>query len=101
MAKTNKLINKPIDRDYFKYKDRPKPKDTKRLTPCCDQDLDHEMLNVNDKKDWDLIEEYIEDKLFVYSDTESITPVSCKKCGRLLNYLSKIKDPKGTKGWFN
>ena len=59
------------------------------------------MLNVNDKKDWDLIEEYIEDKLFVYSDTESITPVSCKKCGRLLNYLSKIKDPKGTKGWFN
>ena len=56
---------------------------------------------VKKKADWELIEDYIEQKLFEYSDNESITPVSCKKCGRLMNYLSKIKDPKGRKGWFN
>ena len=53
MAKTNKLINRPLDRDYFKYKDRPKPKETKQLTPCCDQDLDHVvdycLMKVNSK----------------------------------------------------
>jgi len=101
MAKFKAKTNKPLDRDYFKYKDRPKPKDTKKLTSCCEQDVDHDVLNVKKKADWELIEDYIEQKLFEYSDTESITPVSCKKCGRLLNYLSKHKDPKGRKGWFN
>jgi hypothetical protein len=101
MAKFKAKTNKPLDRDYFKYKDRPKPKDAKKLTPCCEQDVDHKTLNVKNKTDWELIEDYIEQKLFEYSDTESITPVSCKKCGRLLNYLSKLKDPKGRKGWFN
>ena len=80
MAKFKAKTNKPLDRDYFKYKDRPKPKDTKKLTSCCEQDVDHDVLNVKKKADWELIEDYIEQKLFEYSDTESITPVSCKKC---------------------
>ena len=79
MAKFKAKTNKPLDRDYFKYKDRPKPKDTKETTPCCDQDIDHKTLNVKNKTDWELIEDYIEEKLLEYSDTESITPVSCKK----------------------
>jgi|5_EtaG_2_1085323.scaffolds.fasta_scaffold67504_2 hypothetical protein len=101
MAKSKARTNKPLDRDYFKYKDRPKPKNAKDLTPCCNQDVDHEVLNVRVKSDWELIEDHIEDKLREYSDTESITPVSCKKCGRLLNYVSVLKDPKSKGGWFN
>jgi len=94
MAKFKAKTNKPLDRDYFKYKDRPKPKDTKKLTSCCEQDVDHDVLNVKKKADWELIEDYIEQKLFEYSDTESITPVSCKKCGRLLEYSSKLINKK-------
>ena len=57
-------------------------------------------LNVKKKKDWELIEDYIERKLREYSSTESITPVSCKTCGRLVKYQSKIEDSKGKRGWF-
>ena len=97
----NKMAGVAMDRDYFKKKGNPKAKKGPELTECCGEDMDHDGLNVNNKKDWELIEDYIERNLLEYSDTESITPVSCKKCGRLLNYLSKLKDPKGRKGWFN
>ena len=83
-----------MDRNYFKYKDRPKKKDEAELTPCCNQSVDHKVLNVNRKEDWEIVEDHIEKLLVYYSGTESITPVSCKKCGRLLRYLSKLKDDK-------
>ena len=88
------MKNKPLDRDYFKYKDRPKRKDEKELTPCCNQSVDHRGLNVNREEDWKIIEDHIEEKLRMYSSTESITPVSCKKCGRLLRYSSILKRDK-------
>jgi len=88
------LKNKPLDRNYFKYKDRPKKKNEAEFTPCCNQSVDHKVLNVNRKEDWELIEDHIEENLRFYTSTESITPVSCKKCGRLLEYVSKLKDDK-------
>ena len=83
--------NKPLDRDYFKYRDNPRKRKT-RLTDCCSQDEDWEVLNVNEPEDWKLIEEYIEDSLADHSATETITPISCKVCGRLLRYQSTLND---------
>jgi hypothetical protein len=95
-------INKPLDRNYFKKKANPNAKKALELTECCGEDIDRELvLNVKNKKDWELIEEYIESKLIEYSSTESITPISCTECGRFLKYQSKIKDPKGKRGWYN
>ena len=64
------------------------------MTPCCKKDVDRVGLNVNRKEDWEIIEDHIEGKLRDYSSTESITPISCKTCGRLLEYVSKLKDDK-------
>ena len=83
-----------MDRNYFKYKDRPKKKNEAEFTPCCNQSVDHKVLNVNRKEDWEIIEDHIEENLRFYTSTESITPVSCKTCGRLLEYVSKLKDDK-------
>ena len=88
------MKNKPLDRNYFKYKDRPKKKGEVDLTPCCKKDVDRKSLNVNRKEDWEIIENHIEGKLRDYSNTESITPASCKTCGRLLEYISKLKEDK-------
>ena len=84
-----------MNRDYFKYKYKDKPKEVViPKTPCCNQSVDHKVLNVNRKEDWELIEDHIEENLRFYTNTESITPVSCKTCGRLLKYVSKLKDDK-------
>jgi len=88
------LKNKPLDRDYFKYKDRPKNKSEVDVTVCCNQSVDHKVSNVNNEEDWKSIEDYIEENLRFYTNTESITPVSCKTCGRLLQYISKLKGDK-------
>jgi len=87
--------NKPLDRDYFKYKNRDKPKkDEKQVTSCCGEDIDHKGMNVNNELDWELIEDHIEKHLFEYSSTEYITPVSCKVCGRFQQYLCVLKTDK-------
>jgi len=87
--------NNPLDRDYFKYKHRDRPKkEEKQITSCCGQDIDYKGMNVNNEYDWKLIEEYIEEKLREYTSTESITPKSCKKCGRFLGYSSILKRDK-------
>ena len=83
--------NMPLDRGYFRYKDNPKKKDEKEITDCCGQDREQDILNANDKEDWLLIEDYIERNLREYSSTESITPIVCKECGRLEEYISKLK----------
>ena len=82
-------LHTPLDRDYFKYKDNPRKRKT-RLTDCCGIDEDYKVLNVNNEEDWKLIEEYIQDALNDKSSTESVTPISCKVCGRLLRYQSTL-----------
>ena len=82
-------LHTPLDRDYFKYKDNPRKRKT-RLTDCCGLDEDLVVLNVNNEEDWKLIEEYIQDTLNDKSSTETITPISCKVCGRFLRYQSTL-----------
>ena len=86
--------NEPLDRDYFKYKDRPKNKDEKDVTSCCNQDVDRNIINVNNERDWELVENHIEEHLRMYSSVEKVIPVSCKKCGRLIEYVSHLKQDK-------
>jgi ribosomal protein S15P/S13E len=95
---TSSKGNKPLDRDYFKYKDRPKRYDDTDVTSCCGFDVDHKVLNVNRKEDWKQIENHIEDHLRDYKSTKSITPIVCKDCGRLLEYISIVKQDRGTLG---
>jgi len=89
-------LHTPLDRDYFKYKDNPRKRKT-RLTDCCGLDEDHKVLNVNNEEDWKLIEGHIQDSLTDYPSTETITPVSCRVCGRFLRYQSTLND----KAWRN
>ena len=83
--------NKPLDRDYFKYKDNPRKRKT-RLAGCCGADEDLRCLNVNEEEDWKLIENHIQNSLVDYPSTETITPISCKVCGRLIRYESTLND---------
>ena len=94
MGKLNKYANKPLDRDYFKQKENPNWNKKPKLTKCCGQDTDHEVLNVNNKEEWEMIEEYVQSNLTEYSSTESITVVACENCGRLLEYKSVLKQDK-------
>tara|TARA_Y100000310_G_scaffold13684_1_gene13940 strand:+ start:510 stop:785 length:276 start_codon:yes stop_codon:yes gene_type:complete len=82
--------NKPLDRDYFKRKANPNAKKGPQLTECCKQDVDRNILNKNNKNDWELIEDYCEETLQSNSGTETITPVCCKVCGRLIEYVSTL-----------
>ena len=82
-------LHTPLDRDYFKYKDNPRKRKT-RLTDCCGLDEDLVVLNVNNEEDWKLIENHIQDVLQQDSSTETITPISCKVCGRFLRYESTL-----------
>tara|TARA_B100000287_G_scaffold161937_1_gene152761 strand:+ start:769 stop:1080 length:312 start_codon:yes stop_codon:yes gene_type:complete len=91
--------NKPLDRDYFKKKENPTWDKGPKLTKCCKKPVDHEVLNVNKKEDWEIIENHIQNQLRDYSSTESITPVSCKVCGRLLEYISVLNENTWTAGY--
>ena len=85
-------MNKPLDRDYFKRKANPNAKKGPQLTECCKQDIDRNILNKNNKDDWELIEDHCEEVLRSNSGTETITPVCCKVCGRLIEYVSTLND---------
>jgi hypothetical protein len=80
-----------LDREYFKTKKSGK-KPKGRYTKCCNQENDRDILNKNNKADWALIENHCEDHLIRYSNTETIEPICCKKCGRLMEYKSTISD---------
>ena len=84
-------LHTPLDRDYFKYKDNPRKRKT-RLTDCCGADEDLRCLNVNNEEDWKMIENHIQDSLTDSPSTETISPVSCKVCGRFLRYQSTLND---------
>ena len=90
-------LHTPLDRDYFKYKDNPRKRKT-RLTDCCGLDEDLVVLNVNNEEDWKMIENHIQDLLTDYPSTESITPISCKVCGRFLRYQSTLNDKAWERG---
>ena len=82
-------LHTPLDRDYFKYKDNPRKRKA-HLMDCCGVDEDDKGLNVNNEEDWKLIENHIQDVLQQDSSTETITPISCKVCGRFLRYQSTL-----------
>ena len=84
--------NKPLDRDYFKKKANPKAKKGPQLTECCKQDVDRNIVNKNNKDDWELIEDHCEEVLQSNSGTETITPVCCEVCGRLIEYKSTLNE---------
>ena len=85
-------MNKPLDRAYFKKKANPRAKKGPQLTECCKQDVDRKVLNKNNKNDWELIEDHCEEVLRINSGTESITPMCCEVCGRLIRYSSILRD---------
>ena len=80
-----------MDRDYFKEKHTGK-KSKGSHTICCDQEKDRHILNKNKPHEWELIEQHCENHLISYSSTKDITPICCKKCGRLIRYICTI-DP--------
>ena len=59
-------------------------------------------INIHKKrrpKDWKLIETHIEDYLRDYTKVISVTPISCKTCGRFLEYSTEI-DVDKTLGYY-
>ena len=91
MKQLNEVFNMvKMDRSYFKKKDT--GKEVELLTKCCNTPVDRPGLNKNKPKDWELIEEYCRKQLDDYATTESITPICCKGCGKLLRYSSTVND---------
>ena len=80
-----------LDREYFKEKKTGK-KPKGRYTICCGQEKGRGLLNKNNKADWALIEEHCEDHLTYYSSTKTIEPICCKKCGRLIKYITTLSE---------
>ena len=79
-----------MDRSDFKKKDT--GKEVELLTKCCKTPVDHPGLNKNKPEDWELIEDYCREQLNMHPSTESITPICCKGCGKLLRYISTINE---------
>ena len=80
-----------LDRAYFKEKKTGK-KSKGTYTICCGQERDRGILNKNNKADWALIEQHCEDHLMYYPTTETIEPICCKKCGRLIEYKTTVNE---------
>ena len=80
-----------MDRNYFKEKKTGKISKGSH-TKCCGQAKDRHILNKKKPDEWELIEQHCEDHLISYSSTKDITPICCKKCGRLIRYICTI-DP--------
>ena len=82
-----------LDRAYFKEKHSGKKPDT-QYTECCNADRDRYILNKNNEDDWELMEEYCEKSLASHTSVESMQIKCCKKCGRLVSYISILKRDK-------
>ena len=89
--------NKPMDRDYFKKKDNPKWDAKRKLTECCEQPIDHEVLNVFKKDDWEQIEEHVRQQLHDYSHAETITAKSCPN--KILNSFASLSACSNRRLW--
>ena len=79
-----------MDRAYFKKKDT--GKEVELFTKCCNTPVDKPGLNKNKPKDWELIEEHCRKQLDDYPATESITPICCEGCCKLLRYSCTVND---------
>jgi len=82
-----------LNRAYFKKKHTGKEAKAD-MTECCNQSRDRNILNKNNSEDWELMEEYCEKSLIGCPGTEAIEIICCKKCGRLIKYLSTLKNNK-------
>jgi len=80
-----------MDRSYFKEKHTGK-KSKGSHTKCCGQDKNTHTLNKNKKDEWELIEGHCERHLLQYSSVRDITPICCKVCGRLIEYICVLFD---------
>ena len=80
-----------MDRKYFTEKKTGK-KALGTHTVCCNQSKERHILNKNKPHEWKMIEHHCEEHLLHYSNCESITPICCKECGRLLGYTTKLND---------
>ena len=49
-------------------------------------------LNKNKSDDWERIEDYCRRQLDFYASIETITPICCDGCGKLLRYSSTVND---------
>ena len=81
-----------MDRNYFKEKHTGKKSKGSHTTKCCNQSKDMHILNKNKKDEWELIEEHCERHLIQYSSVRDITPICCKVCGRLIEYILVLFD---------
>ena len=79
-----------MDRAYFKKKDTGKV--VELLTKCCNTPVDHPGLNKNNSDDWESIEGYCRRQLDFYTSIETITPICCEECGKLLRSSSTVND---------
>ena len=82
---------KPLDRDYFKKKKNPKA-EIYKYTKCCNQDPDARILNKNNKEDVEQIENHCETHLMDHSEAETVQPICCKVCGRLIEYRITLNE---------
>ena len=82
---------KPLDRNYFKKKKNPKA-EAYKYTKCCNQDPDARILNKNDKDDLEQIENHCETHLMDHSGAETVQPICCKVCGRLIEYRITLNE---------
>ena len=82
---------KPLDRNYFKKKNNPKA-EAYKYTKCCNQDPDARILNKNNKEDVEQIENHCETHLMDHSGAETVQPICCKVCGRLIEYRITLNE---------
>ncbi|MBT4207181.1 hypothetical protein HOE22_02425 [Candidatus Woesearchaeota archaeon] len=75
-----------MDRNYFKSKENPDAELYAFRTKCCDESVEQHTLNKNVPEEWEQVENHCERVLNQYSNFESITPIFCDECGRLLEY---------------
>ena len=78
-----------LNRKYFQQKKTGR-RSGSSYTKCCGELKDRHILNKKKPEEWKLIEEYCENHLTSYSSCETIEPICCKVCGRLLRYVSTL-----------
>ena len=58
-----KLSIQPFSREYYKQRHQTVRKPVNQKTECCGQDIDHDVLNKSNPKDWEMMLNHCEDHL--------------------------------------
>ena len=66
-----KLSIQPFSREYYKQRHQTVRKPVNQKTECCGQDIDHDVLNKSNPKDWEMMLNHCEDHLDQYPSTET------------------------------